>query len=42
VQYGFPEPAPRTLLWMGLQAIHEAEHHYGDVRENLAQVSKTD
>ena len=41
VQYGFPDPESRTLLWMGLQAIHEAEHHLGDVRDNLRQVAGT-
>jgi len=40
VQYGYPRPQPRTLLWMGLQAIHEAEHHYGDVKEDLERVSQ--
>lgn len=35
VRYGFPEPTPRTLLWMGLQAIHETEHHLGDIEANL-------
>jgi DinB superfamily len=35
VQYGFPGPLPRTLLWMGQQAVHESEHHLADVTENL-------
>jgi hypothetical protein len=35
VQYGFPSPARRTLLWMGQQAVHEVEHHGGDIAENL-------
>lgn len=34
VQYGFPEPARRTLAWMGKQAVHEIEHHGDDVRQN--------
>lgn len=42
VQYGSPNPQPRTLLWMGLQAIHESEHHLTDIRENLQQVKGTD
>lgn len=42
VQYGSPNPQPRTLLWMGLQAIHESEHHLTDIRENLQQVKRTD
>jgi hypothetical protein len=39
VQYGWPEPAARTLRWMGQQAVHEAEHHRDDIRENLERVS---
>jgi hypothetical protein len=35
VRFGYPDPQPRTLLWMGLQAIHEAEHHLLDIRLNL-------
>jgi hypothetical protein len=35
VQYGFPDPLPRTLLWMGQQAVHESEHHLADINENL-------
>ena len=32
VRYGFPDPQPRDLRWMGLQAIHEVEHHLSDIR----------
>ncbi len=35
VQYGFPDPTTRTLMWMGQQAVHEVEHHLGDIHENL-------
>jgi S-DNA-T family DNA segregation ATPase FtsK/SpoIIIE len=35
VQYGWPEPATRTLLWMGQQAVHESEHHRDDIAQNL-------
>ena len=35
VQYGFPSPAERSLLWMGQQAVHEVEHHGSDIAENL-------
>jgi hypothetical protein len=35
VQYGFPDPIERTLLWMAQQAVHEAEHHLADITENL-------
>ena len=38
VQYGSPDPAPRTLVWMGKQAVHEVEHHLEDMMENTAQV----
>ena len=29
--------ASASLLWMGQQAVHEVEHHRGDIVENLAQ-----
>jgi hypothetical protein len=35
VQYGYPAPTQRSLLWMGQQAVHEAEHHRTDIVENL-------
>lgn len=35
VQYGFPNPTTRTLKWMSQQAVHEVEHHLGDIQENL-------
>lgn len=35
VQYGFPSPARRSLLWMGQQAVHEVEHHRDDIAEDL-------
>lgn len=41
VQYGFPDPQTRTLLWMGLQAIHECEHHLGDIEENARLLAGT-
>jgi hypothetical protein len=28
-------PWSATVLWMGAQAVHEAEHHLADVRDNL-------
>ncbi len=34
VHYGFPDPAPRTIGWMGKQAVHEIEHHLADMHEN--------
>jgi len=40
VQYGWPEPATRSLLWMGAQAVHEAEHHRDDIAENLDRSSR--
>jgi DinB superfamily len=42
VQYGFPDPSPRTLLWMGRQAVHEVEHHLGDIQENLRTLALVD
>jgi hypothetical protein len=38
VQYGFPNPAQRSLLWMGQQAVHEVEHHGSDIAEDLRLV----
>jgi hypothetical protein len=35
VQYGYPDPEPQTLLWMGQQAVHEAEHHRRDIEDNV-------
>ena len=35
VLYGVPTPVPRSLLWMGQQAVHEVEHHGSDIAENL-------
>jgi hypothetical protein len=39
VQYGYPDPAQRTVLWMGQQAVHEVEHHGDDIAENLRRVA---
>lgn len=41
VQYGWPSPASRTLLWMGQQVVHEVEHHLGDVQQDLERLSGT-
>ena len=38
-QYGYPGPSTRTLRWMAAQAVHEIEHHLGDVEENLKLVA---
>ena len=32
--YGWPREATRTLLWVGAQCVHEAEHHLADVVED--------
>jgi S-DNA-T family DNA segregation ATPase FtsK/SpoIIIE len=29
--YNFPEPAERTVLWLGRHSVHEGEHHLHDV-----------
>jgi hypothetical protein len=34
--YGWPRSATRTLVWVAAQAVHEAEHHLGDVADDLA------
>ena len=36
VQYTYPVVATRTVLWMAQQAVHEVEHHHGDVETGLA------
>jgi hypothetical protein len=36
--YGWPRPATRTLTWVAAQALHEAEHHLGDVADDLDPV----
>jgi len=33
--YGYPEPAERSLLWIGQHTIHEAHHHLLDVGRTL-------
>ena len=38
-QYGYPGPSTRTLRWMAAQAVHEVEHHRGDIEENLTLVA---
>ena len=38
-EYGYPGPMTRTLRWMAAQAVHEVEHHLGDVEENLKLVA---
>ncbi|WP_433206941.1 DinB family protein [Dactylosporangium sp. CS-047395] len=35
--YPWPEPVPRTLLWLGRHTVHEGEHHLMDIRRQLAQ-----
>jgi hypothetical protein len=37
--YAYPREAPRSVLWVAAQALHEAEHHLGDVRENLTALA---
>lgn len=41
VQYGSPNPQPRTILWMGIQAVHETDHHLADIKENLKQAAES-
>jgi hypothetical protein len=37
--YAYPRDASRSVLWVGAQALHEAEHHLGDARENITVLS---
>lgn len=34
--YGWPTPGTRTLRWVAAQALHESEHHLGDVERIVA------
>jgi hypothetical protein len=34
-QYAYPTVQSRSLLWMGQQVVHEAEHHLGDIEVNV-------
>ncbi|MGH9138381.1 MAG: DinB family protein [Acidimicrobiales bacterium] len=40
VHYGWPEPAQRSLLWMGQQVVHEVEHHLGDITGDLEVLAR--
>jgi hypothetical protein len=33
--YGYPTPATRTVRWVAAQALHEVEHHAGDVADDV-------
>ena len=35
-RFGHPDPEPVDLRWMGRQALHEVEHHLGDVQALLS------
>jgi hypothetical protein len=37
--YAYPRDTSRSILWVSAQALHEAEHHLGDVEENLRMLS---
>jgi S-DNA-T family DNA segregation ATPase FtsK/SpoIIIE len=34
----YPEPAPRTLLWMARRVVHEGSHHLLDIGRVLRSV----
>lgn len=36
LQYGYPEPAVRTIAWLGAQTLHEMLHHADDIARRLA------
>lgn len=36
--YSAVTPENVTIEWVGAQAVHECEHHLGDVRENAARL----
>lgn len=35
VIYHFPETAERSLRWLAVHTLHEAQHHLGDIRRQL-------
>jgi hypothetical protein len=37
--YSHVSPNEVTIMWAAAQAVHEAEHHLGDVEENLTLLS---
>jgi hypothetical protein len=34
--YNYPEPAERTLVWIGSNSLHEGQHHLQDIDRALA------
>lgn len=38
LQYAYPVPATRTVLWMAQQVVHEVEHHASDIVGGVALV----
>jgi S-DNA-T family DNA segregation ATPase FtsK/SpoIIIE len=39
--YNYPAPSPRDLAWLARNTVHEVEHHLGDIRTVIAQVTAT-
>jgi S-DNA-T family DNA segregation ATPase FtsK/SpoIIIE len=39
--YNWPEPAERSMLWLGQHTVHEGEHHLGDVDGAVDNPSRT-
>ncbi len=37
--YNWPEPAERTMLWLGRHTVHEVIHHLGDIQRGLEEVA---
>lgn len=35
VVYPYPEPTGRSLKWVALHTVHEAQHHLADIRSQL-------
>ncbi|MQA03640.1 MAG: DinB family protein [Streptosporangiales bacterium] len=35
--YNYPEPAEHDVAWLGRHAVHEGEHHLGDVEQVLGR-----
>ena len=40
--YPYPRPETRTIVWVASQALHEAEHHLGDVRALMTRPDSPD
>jgi S-DNA-T family DNA segregation ATPase FtsK/SpoIIIE len=40
--YNYPEPAPRTIAWIGRHTVHEGRHHLRDIEHVLEATHRDD